>query len=472
MAIGNHELYIFNNTLDMHKNFAPKLKGRYLTSNVNITVPGTTTSVPVGSRFAKFKTLLGRKVTAYGVLFDFTGNDEGTIVQPVADMVKEQWFIDSLREEPAFFLLAGHMPLQKDNWPVVISAIRAVHKTTPIVVFGGHSHIRDCTVFEDRAVGIQAGRYMETVGWMSVNLDKKGSTKPLQFSRRYLDPNRATYKFHSTNLFFDTPLGSQITKGMAAVATKFNLSVPFGTAPQDFFLSRVAYPDPSSVVTLFINDVLPTTLKAAFPERASIPSMVFANSGSQRFDLFSGPFTVNDQFIVSPFDDKFLFLPNVPLGLAKKLVDGLNGSGLPSKRSLTARRGAHVGAYERGDVDAIFNAWTRDMYRRGEALNVKPSQNLTLGYVTTDTCPGVGDDTIHAPAPFEENPDFVASPAPEGVSDDATIDVIMLDFIESSVITVLNQLAGSTMFDQSMVQPYGSLATNEVFGRFAQIAWN
>lgn len=75
MAIGNHELYIFNNTLDMHKNFAPKLKGRYLTSNVNITVPGTTTSVPVGSRFAKFKTLLGRKVTAYGVLFDFTDND-------------------------------------------------------------------------------------------------------------------------------------------------------------------------------------------------------------------------------------------------------------------------------------------------------------------------------------------------------------------------------------------------------------
>ncbi|KZV82697.1 hypothetical protein EXIGLDRAFT_778291 [Exidia glandulosa HHB12029] len=58
---------------------------------------------------------------------------------------------------------------------------------------------------------------------------------------------------------------------VAAVATKFNLSVPFGTAPQDFFLSRVAYPDPSSVVTLFINNVLPTTRRSR-PARCSRPA--------------------------------------------------------------------------------------------------------------------------------------------------------------------------------------------------------
>ena len=59
MAIGNHELYIYANTLDMYKNFAPKLNGRYLSSNVNITVlneHGEVVSVPVGSRYAKFKT--------------------------------------------------------------------------------------------------------------------------------------------------------------------------------------------------------------------------------------------------------------------------------------------------------------------------------------------------------------------------------------------------------------------------------
>ena len=50
--IFSHELYIYNNTLDMYDNFAPQLQGRYLSSNVNITVPGEnggTVSVPVGS---------------------------------------------------------------------------------------------------------------------------------------------------------------------------------------------------------------------------------------------------------------------------------------------------------------------------------------------------------------------------------------------------------------------------------------
>ena len=50
----SHELYIYANTLDMYRNFAPKLNGRYLSSNVNITVldkHGRNVSVPVGGQF-------------------------------------------------------------------------------------------------------------------------------------------------------------------------------------------------------------------------------------------------------------------------------------------------------------------------------------------------------------------------------------------------------------------------------------
>ena len=46
----------------MYKNFAPKWNGRYLSSNVNISVSdpktGALVSVPVGARYRKFKTLL------------------------------------------------------------------------------------------------------------------------------------------------------------------------------------------------------------------------------------------------------------------------------------------------------------------------------------------------------------------------------------------------------------------------------
>ena len=47
----SHELYVYANTYDMYKTFAPRLNGRYLSSNVNITVldaHGNNVSVPVG----------------------------------------------------------------------------------------------------------------------------------------------------------------------------------------------------------------------------------------------------------------------------------------------------------------------------------------------------------------------------------------------------------------------------------------
>ncbi|KAG6816705.1 hypothetical protein H0H87_003680 [Tephrocybe sp. NHM501043] len=94
LAIGNHQ------------NFAPKFKGRYLTSNADITLPSSNKSVPVGN-FNHGASTRGRKVTSLGVLFDFTGGDKGTSVQKVADMINEQWFTEAIKDEPDLFILAG-----------------------------------------------------------------------------------------------------------------------------------------------------------------------------------------------------------------------------------------------------------------------------------------------------------------------------------------------------------------------------
>ncbi|KAG6901258.1 hypothetical protein C0995_014526 [Termitomyces sp. Mi166 len=225
LTIGNHELYNYSVTLDVYRNFAPKYKGRYLTSNADITLPGSNISVPICSRYAKFKTRKGRKVTSLGVLFDFTGGAKGTTVQKVADMVNEKWFSDAIMEEPDLFLLAGHMPIGKDSlnkWPLVFNAIRALHPYTPILILGGHTHIRDCsmcidfiheyhhlrTIYEAQydgySMALESGRYMETI---ATKLDRKGSRKPIEnlFSRRYLDPNRVTYEVGKKTPFLSEP---------------------------------------------------------------------------------------------------------------------------------------------------------------------------------------------------------------------------------------------------------------------------
>ncbi|KJA28838.1 hypothetical protein HYPSUDRAFT_33230 [Hypholoma sublateritium FD-334 SS-4] len=473
MAIGNHELYIYANTLDMHTNFAPAFKGRYLSSNVNITVlndKGQVVSVPVGSRSAKFTTRKGRKVTSLGVLFDFTGNDVNTTVQPVADMVKETWFAEAIKEEPDFFLLVGHMPVARDNWPAVFNAVRAVHPLTPILILGGHSHVRDCLQLDGRSMSLESGRYMETVGFLSANLNTK-SKGNLTFNRRYIDPNVVSYEFHTNtnSRNFNTAQGLSITQGLNKLASKFDLSFLFGTAPHDFTLSRSPYPSNDSLLTLFAQNAMPVAL-AINNTRASIPNVMITNSGSQRFDVYAGPFTKNDQLTASPFADSFLFIPNVPFGIANQVLPSLNNAGANERRAMfEARESAEYGL---GYVETTYRRWLQEMDVRNDGAARRAAANLTLGYVTTDACPGVGDDVLHAPLPFFDAPDFIGSIPPTVASEDTPIDLVFVDFISDQLLQILNSIQNTTVFTNSDVQTYSPILANAALGLYAQAAWN
>jgi hypothetical protein len=111
---------------------------------------------------------------------------------------------------------------------------------------------------------------------------------------------------------------------------------------------------------------------------AGVPSFVFINSGSFRFDIFQGPFDKNDQLTASPFTDSFLFLPNVTLNAANAVVSALNGDGSAERRSLREDDG-----YGRGDVSQRYNEWLRVMHESAQ-LQRRAAENLTLGYVTQD----------------------------------------------------------------------------------------
>ncbi|KAH9018806.1 Metallo-dependent phosphatase-like protein [Lactarius deliciosus] len=470
LAIGNHELYIYANALDMHQNFAPKFPGRYLSSNVNITIPGpngSPVSVPVGSRFAKFKTRKGRKVTSLGVLYDFTGNDHNTTVQKVEDMVKEAWFADAIKDEPDLFLLVGHMPVARDNWPLVFNAVRAVHPTTPILILGGHTHIRDCLQFDGRSIALESGRYMETLGFLSVDLDHRGSTRNLTMNRRYLDPNRVTYEYHtnSRDSSFDTSTGRQITKGLKALAARFDLDFKFGTSPRDYTLSRDPFPSNGSLLSLIVDQVLPTALTVN-NTRANIPNIIITNSGGLRFDIYSGPFTKNDQLTASPFTDAFVFIAGVPLSVASAVLPALNGEGANGRRALTEA----AERYARGDVETRYRFWLEEMYAHAGPER-RAAQNLTLGYVTKDACPGVGDDTLHTPLPFFRSPAFIGSTPPAG-SNDTAIDLVFVDFIGSQVVQVLNKLQTAKTYTSADIESYTSILLNGVLGVFAAAKWN
>ena len=143
----------------------------------------------------------------------------------------------------------------------------------------------------------------------------------------------------------------------------------------------MAYPSNHSLLSLF-GEAMSYSLTAN-NSRGAIPNIMITNSGSQRFDVYSGAFTKNDQLTASPFADAFLYIPNVTLSVAKQVLPSLNHAGVNERRALTAG-GFDAEAYARGDVDMVYRAWLEDMDKRSNGAVRRAAQNATLGYVTHD----------------------------------------------------------------------------------------
>lgn len=109
---------------------------------------------------------------AYGVLFDFTGNSNVSKVIKAADMVKQPWFQETLNFTKTIdlFVVIGHNPVRttvsSSTIGTVFSAIRKVHPDVPIQAFGGHTHIRDFVVYDNKATGLESGTYHQ-MGYIS-----------------------------------------------------------------------------------------------------------------------------------------------------------------------------------------------------------------------------------------------------------------------------------------------------------------
>ena len=164
---------------------------------MNITVNGT--SIPLGERYRKFTTPVNNfTILAFGILFDFTGNDKFvSTCQPVQSLVQEPWFQSVLQHETSdvdLIVVVGHTPVRNTTgfeYPVVLNAIRQHLPDIPVQFFGGHSHIRDFRKYDKKAHGIESGRYLETLGWISMDLE------PFKVGRRYIDNNLPGYEYHS-----------------------------------------------------------------------------------------------------------------------------------------------------------------------------------------------------------------------------------------------------------------------------------
>lgn len=449
MTVGNHELYKQYTSETELFTTVRNFRGDYLASNVDIVHPGTGDMVPLAPRYKKFRThKQGIRIVAFGFIFDFDMNYNNTVVQPVEETVKEEWFQEAIREADVdLFLVAGHLPVRSKEATVLFQAIRSVRWDIPIQFLGGHFHIRDYVQFDDRAAGLASGRFMETIGFVSIDGLSTASSSSRsssssssnwgsspQFRRRYIDNNLLSF-YHHTGLnkkSFHTEHGRNTSELIRQARSELELDRVYGCSPRNLWMSREPYPSNHSIYTWLAEQVIPETLRDE--TRADKPALVIANTGAIRFDLFKGPFTQDSRYMLSPFTNGFRYLADVPLDKAQLIVEFLNDQPkilLQSSQSLAPpEQSAHQ---MQAHAHAHAKPLTQQQNGQIQGTRIHP------GYTTTDDAGTDGDDTVHSSISSYKVPNCIqavipARPGSTSKPGSGSVDLVYVDFIERFIV--------------------------------------
>jgi hypothetical protein len=454
LTSGNHELYKQNTSEAELLTTVPNFRGNYIASNIDIFHPSIQELVPLAPRYKKFTTSKqGIRIVAFGFLFDFTGNYNNTVVQPVEETIKEDWFQEAIRDkEVDLFLVIGHVPARSPEYRAIFKAIRSIRWDTPIQFFGGHQHVRDYAKYDDKAFALASGRFMETIGFMSIDgLTTGGKSGLLNsgpvFKRRYIDSNLYSYHYH-TGLdqdTFPTEKGQNVSQLIAKARSELELDKVHGCAPRELWMSRVKYPDDANIFTWLGTQVIPNSLRD--DSRAGVPTLTIVNTGAMRFDIFKGPFTQDSTFIVSPFTSGFRYLKNVPYDKAQLMLEILNkqpqvlhASQHGGESSRTTLAPPEQLAYlEDVVVDQTWPLFSGSGSDQTPLSGDKPAKPLVPGYTTKDDAGTDGDDTIHAPVSFYRVPNCIQALGSANSSEiPEKVDLVYIDFIERYMVLAAN----------------------------------
>lgn len=509
LVAGNHELYLSTVANDTYHNFIPLWEGRYLAANIDIYDEHVSSFVPFGDRYAIFSTPHNVKILAFGFVNSFSGATDTVRVLPVSQFSLQPWWNDMVsNKDIGLILIPAHVPVHNaSELDIVLSELRIHFPTTPIQVLGGHSHIRDYAIYDEKAVGIESGRYCETVGWVSINgipsfksLVKLSGISSLMgvesylaerlrfigesirrssqqifsslqsaksasvsFSRSYIDWNPEGFMFHSKTKksSFNTSLGEFISNGIYEARKALGLLTPIGCSPKKFAFSEVPFNDSNSIYHLFQSELFPKIV--VNESRHHIPHYIIVNSGGIRGGLNSGAFGLDEVFQVCPFKSNiFYVLKDVAWSITKYLPQALQHSGY-----LIAEDTLQI------NTPQVSDAKFEDFYEH--------SIRKTYGYTTHDDLGDDGDDTAHLTTPHYEPLRYICSQVGFDDSfsgdDKQVVDVVAPSFVIPRLDDILNKIADKPLYSPDdwelyFTRPDGKHSMTDLLPLYADLYWD
>ncbi|KAF2687058.1 hypothetical protein K458DRAFT_296712 [Lentithecium fluviatile CBS 122367] len=477
---GNHELYKAESADGEFYHTVPDFKDHYLASNLDIINPDTGKRQPLAPRYKKFTTKnQGIRILAFGFIFDFAGNDNNTIIQPVEETVKEDWFKEAIRDkELDLILVYGHVDIRSLEYATIFKTIRSAQWDTPIQFVGGHSHIRDYKIFDAKSVAIESGRYMETLGFMSIDglstggsetQAAKSAKSKVKFERRYIDNNLFSLRHHSgkNETTFPTAHGQDVTASIGDARKSLGLGERYGCAPHDLWVSRRPYPHNESIFSWLEEQVLPQSIAPSKRIQHGKKAFVIVNTGGVRFDIFKGVFTKDTKFLVSPFTSGVRLIKDVPYKAAKNVIKLLNSEG-PILQAMSEQKAylqppEQVAALYRPDMYSTSRDTFLHRPNAQTPLSADGKDNLIPGYTTRDDAGTDGDDTLHSTIPFYQVPNCIQASVGFSSDDDENpevVDVMYNEFVEKWVLMALEYLGESYSVEDTEYFADGKSFTN------------
>lgn len=477
LTIGNHELYIWENSQQEYDLVRKHYKSNYISTNVEYKLPNGT-FVPMGQRYKYFTTPMQKtRILTFAFLFDFTRYNSGTKVVPIMKVLDEDWFKDILIGHPAdevdLLVIFGHIPVSHNDEELfqLHLFLRKYYPKTKIQYFGGHSHIRDFSIYDDYLTALQSGRFCETAGWVSINLkptsnDLKGIEKVKSiFSRTYIDFNLGSFMYHtniSSSDEFNTERGLNVSRHINEIRKELNLEEIIGfVRNSNYFMDYVSINNPKSIFRLLTDKVLPTLEVENQNITTSDQRLIIINTGSIRYDLYKGPYTLDSQYIISPFENDWvkLTLPkHIAIKIAPKLNEWLyiirsagdnaldNRKLLPEHQYSRLLKKEYLSSKSFAEDSDQHYFKIQNPERFQQAGELKSKNRLSKGYVTYDDFGHDGDDTLHRPVVNHPIPNVVQSEELIRSDEDSPVDVVFYSFIAPNVLWALKEIG----FDQDV----------------------
>ncbi|GKZ00675.1 hypothetical protein MPSEU_001019600 [Mayamaea pseudoterrestris] len=309
--VGNHELYDKSviEYATRPGGFVEWWGDRYLSSNV---VLNKSKDEPLGNRY---KVLRGKQsnVLTFGFLFNMKGNSNLVTVQEVGNVVREKWFTNALQNEDYdAILVLAHMGVRDPLVKVILTEIRnIVGDKIPVQFLTGHTHYRDFAIVDSASTSVEAGRYFDTVGFVSFptagtlkSFHQQGHANATDlFHHVFLDANVDNLQKTLRVDELDTPDGAALSVFIERTRDELGLLESVGCLNDDLFLNNGL--DKVDSLWRYFRDVV---VPGAFGES----DIVFMGKGMWRYDLLSGTILLDDLLSVSPFNESYHLWSDVP----------------------------------------------------------------------------------------------------------------------------------------------------------------